>query len=148
MIREMRRFDLAQVMMIEKASFKDGAYSKEQMLYELKENPFSKILVMTDDVEEIIGFLIYMVTFNSATIVQIATRPINRKHKVATKLMNEMVKRLTKKYGEIENITLEVRKPNKIAHQFYLKNKFKDVTIKKKYYENGDDAIYMMRVLL
>ena len=81
MIREMRRLDLAQVMMIEDASFQDGHYSKEQMLYELNENPFSTILVMTDDVEEIVGFLIYMVTFNSATIIQIATRPINRKHR-------------------------------------------------------------------
>lgn len=148
MIREMRRIDLSQVMAIEDASFKDGHYSKEQMLYELNENPFSTILVMIDDAEEIVGFLIYMVTFNSATIVQIATRPFNRKKGVATKLINEMVKRLTKKYGEIENVTLEVRKPNKIAHKFYLKNKFKDVTIKKKYYDNGDDAIYMMRVLL
>lgn len=148
MIREMRRFDLAQVMMIEDASFKDGHYSKEQMLYELNENPFSTILVMTDDIEEIIGFLIYMVTFNSATIIQIATRPFNRKCGVATKLINEMVKRLTKKYGEIENVTLEVRSSNKIAHQLYLKAGFKDVTIKKKYYDNGDDAIYMMRVLL
>ena len=148
MIREMNRLDLAQVMMIEDASFKDGHYSKEQMLYELNENPFTTILVAVDDVEEIIGFLIYMVTFNSATIVQIATRPFNRKRGVATKLMNEMVKRLTKNYGEIENVTLEVRKTNEAAYKFYLKNKFKDVTIKKKYYDNGDDAIYMMRVLL
>lgn len=147
MIREMRRLDLKQTMLIEDASFIDGHYSKEQMLYEYKENPFSKILVAEVD-EEIVGFLIYIVTFNSASIVQIATRPINRKHGIATQLINEMIKRLTKKYGEIENVTLEVRANNKIAHKFYLKNGFKDVTIKKKYYDNGDDAIYMMRVLL
>ncbi|MCQ2792186.1 MAG: ribosomal protein S18-alanine N-acetyltransferase [Bacilli bacterium] len=148
MIREMKRIDLAQIVMIEKASFQDGCYSKEQLLYEYEENPFAKILVMDID-EEIVGFLIYMETFNSATVVQIATRPFNRHRGVATKLINEMIERLMKKgYGVIESVTLEVRENNQIAHQFYLKNGFKDVVVKKKYYENGDNAIYMMRVLL
>lgn len=147
MIREMKRFDLGGVKIVEDLSFNDGRYTKEQLLYELNDNPFAKILVDVVD-EEIVGFLIYMVTFNSATIVQIATRPINRKRGVATKLLNEMIKRISKPYGEVENVTLEVRNSNDVAHNFYLKNGFKDVTIKKKYYENGDDAIYMMRVLL
>ena len=148
MIRFANRFDINAIKMIEDLSFKDGNYSKDQLLYEYKENPFAKILVNVID-EELVGFLIYMVTFNSATIVQIATRPINRKHGVGTALLKAMEKDLLKKgYGEIENVTLEVRAKNKAAHNFYLKNGYKDVHVKKKYYDNGDDAIYMMKVLL
>ena len=78
MIRFANRFDINAIKLIEDLSFTDGRYTKEQLLYEYKDNPFAKILVNVID-EELVGFLIYMITFNSATIVQIATRPINRK---------------------------------------------------------------------
>ena len=148
-IRKMRQQDIYMVMQIEKASFKNGRYTKEQMLYELNENPFTTFLVVEDDVEEIVGYLVYMVTFNSATIVKIAIFPFYRRTNIGTSLLNAMFKDLSSKgYGVIETVTLEVRITNEIAHQFYLKNGFKDVVIKKAYYSNGDDAIYMSKVLL
>lgn len=148
MIRRARRFDINAIAIIENASFADDCYTREQLLYEFKENPFAKILVAVVD-EEVVGFIIYMITFNSATILQVATRPINRRHGIATKLIKAMIDDvMSLGYGVVENITLEVRKSNEVAHNFYLKNNFKDVTIKPKYYNNGEDAIYMMRVML
>lgn len=147
MIRFMKKEDLNQMVAIEDASFQDGHYSKEQLLYEYKENPFAKILVNED--KEVNGFLIYMVTFNSATIIQIAVDPKVRKKGIATKLLEVMDKELLKQgYGKVENVTLEVRSTNKHAIKLYSKNGYKKNHIKKKYYDNGDDAIYMMKVLL
>ena len=147
MIRFMKKEDITSLVAIENDSFKDGKYSKDQLLYEYKENPFSKILVNVDN-NIVNAFLIYMVTFNSATIVQIAVMPKLRKKGIASKLLKAMEKELTKKYGEIENVTLEVRDSNKSAIKLYLKNGYKKNHVKKKYYDNGDDAIYMMKVLL
>lgn len=148
MIRKARRSDINGIALVEGASFNDDKYTHEQLLYEFKDNPFAKIYVDTVD-EEIVGFIIYMITFNSATILQIATRPFNRRKGIATKLLNAMIDDIMSLgYGQVENITLEVRKSNRAAHQFYLKNNFKDVVVKPKYYQNGEDAIYMMRVLL
>ena len=148
MIRFMKKEDITSLVAIENASFKDGKYSKDQLLYEYKENPFSKILVNVDN-NIVNAFLIYMVTFNSATIIQIAVDPKARRKGIATKLLKAMDKELLKQgYGKVENVTLEVRSTNKHAIKLYSKNGYKKNHIKKKYYDNGDDAIYMMKVLL
>ncbi len=139
--------DLDQVCEIEDICFKDGHYNRDQINYEVN-NELSKFYVYEED-DKILGFLIYMITFNSATVVQLATHPKYQRKGVATKLFNEMINYLKSLgYGEIETITLEVRSNNEIAHQFYLKNGFKDTLLKKKYYSNGDDAYYMTRILL
>ena len=48
------------------------------------------------------------------------------------------------KYKDINNILLEVRSKNEIAIKFYLKNKFKHIHTRIKYYED-DDAYIMKR---
>ena len=45
----------------------------------------------------------------------------------------------------IENITLEVSSKNNVAIDFYHKNKFCDVSVRKNYYPDGVDAIMMIR---
>ena len=148
MIRFMEKKDLKDIISIEDASFKDGHYDEKQLLYEFEDNPFAKILINEDE-GKVNAFLIYMVTFNSATIVQIATKPKVRHLGIATKLLKAMENELLKVgYGQIENISLEVRSTNKSAYELYLKSGFKKNHVKKKYYKNGDDAIYMMKVLL
>jgi len=139
--------DINQIIEIEDLCFKDGHYNKDQLLYEIH-NELAKFYVCEED-NVIKGFLIFMVTFNSATVVQLATHPKYQHKGVANKLFNEMINYLNSLgYGEIETITLEVREQNKIAHDFYLKNGFKDILVKDKYYSNGDNAIYMVRILL
>lgn len=147
MIRNVTKLDIDKIIEIENLTFTDGRYSKEQMLYELS-NELSKFVLCERD-NKIVGFLIYMITFNSSTIVQIATDPHYQRQGVATELFTAMLDDINSLgYGQVETITLEVRKQNDIAHNFYLKNNFKDVIIKPKYYSNGDDAIYMSRILL
>lgn len=139
--------DLDMVYEIENLCFTDARYNLDQLLYEVN-NELSKFYVYELD-NKIVGFLIYWITFNSATVVQVATHP-NYQHKgIATSLIDEMFKQLNSLgYGEIETVTLEVRSKNEIAHKFYLKSGFKDILLKKKYYSNGDDAYYMTRILL
>ena len=48
----------------------------------------------------------------------------------------------------VEFITLEVRKGNFAAIALYKKEGYDEITVKKMYYDDGEDAIYMMRSLL
>ena len=62
-------------------------------------------------------------------------------------LLGQMIKDCESKEDVVEFITLEVRVSNAPAIAFYKKHKFSEITIKKNYYSDGEDAIYMVRSL-
>ena len=139
--------DFEQIYEIEQACFVEP-YTREQLMYEFNENPLNKILVACDE-DKIVGFVDYMITFNSATISQIAVLPNYRKKGLGSKLLEEMEKSFPKEIDDVvETITLEVRESNINAISFYKKNGYEDVVIKKHYYKNGENAVYMIKRLL
>ena len=66
-----------------------------------------------------------------------------RKMGIASSLMEKMFVDLKDK--EVVVSTLEVRIHNTPAINFYLKHGYFKEVIKKAYYSNGDDAIYMIK---
>lgn len=139
--------DFEQICEIEQACFVEP-YTREQLMYEFNENPLNKILVAYDE-DKIVGFVDYMITFNSATISQIAVLPNYRKKGLGSKLLEEMEKSFPKEIDDVvETITLEVRESNINAISFYKKNGYENVVIKKHYYKNGENAVYMIKRLL
>ena len=62
------------------------------------------------------------------------------------KLASKMLEFMIKSCKICENITLEVRKSNSIAISLYRKFGFKEVAIRKNYY-NNEDGILMMLVV-
>ena len=146
-IRKVKKEDFEQVYQIEQTCFKDP-YPRKHLEYEFFENPINIILVAEVD-EKIVGFIDFMVTFNSATIVQIAVVPEYRKQKIATNLLNEMEKSFPKDLDDVvENVTLEVRKSNEAAINLYKKDGYEIIVEKKHYYPDGEDAIYMVKRIL
>ena len=146
-IREARVTDFDAVVKLENACFLQP-YNIEQMRYEFNGNPLNKILVACIE-DQIVGFIDYMITFNSATITQIAVDSKFRKQGIATKLLIEMENTFPTDIEEVvENTTLEVRESNLAAINLYKKSGYEVVTIKKHYYEDGENAIYMVKRLL
>ena len=146
-IRKVNKEDFEQVYQIEQTCFKDP-YPRKHLEYEFFENPINIILVAEAD-EKIVGFIDFMVTFNSATIVQIAVVPEYRKQKIATNLLNEMENCFPKDLDDVvENVTLEVRKSNEAAINLYKKDGYETIVEKKHYYPDGEDAIYMVKRIL
>ena len=146
-IRKVKKEDFEQVYQIEQTCFKDP-YPRKHLEYEFFENPINIILVAEVD-EKIVGFIDFMVTFNSATIVQIAVVPEYRKQKIATNLLNEMENCFPKDLDDVvENVTLEVRKSNEAAINLYKKDGYEIIVEKKHYYPDGEDAIYMVKRIL
>jgi len=146
-IRKVKKEDFDQVFEIEQNCFIDP-YPKKQLEYEFNENPLNVFLVALDE-SKIVGFIDFMITFNSATIVQIAVIKEYRKQGIATQLLKEMENTFPKDIDDIvENVTLEVRKSNVAAINLYKKNGYEEVIDKKHYYPDGEDAKYMVKRLL
>ena len=144
-IRKAKISDLEAIKEIEDESF-INPFTKEDLLYEISQNPVSNFLVLEKD-GIVVGFLDYWVTFDSATIDQIAVKKSERNQGFAKILLEKSINDL-KELGEVSFFTLEVRTSNEPAINLYKSFGFQKVTIKEKYYDDGEDAIYMIKGLV
>ena len=144
-IRKAKISDLEAIKEIEDESF-IKPFTKEDLLYEISQNPVSNFLVLEKD-GLVVGFLDYWVTFDSATIDQIAVKKSERNQGFAKILLEKSINDL-KELGEVSFFTLEVRASNEPAINLYKSFDFQKVTIKEKYYDDGEDAIYMIKGLV
>lgn len=103
-------------------------------------NDFFNIIVC--EKSSIVGVLVYDKIYDRIEIEYIVVHPSHRDCGIAT----SMLKYIEKKYSDVKNITLEVRNSNESAINFYSKNGFSRVTIRKNYYGN-EDGILMIKKL-
>lgn len=143
-IRKATKEDLKAIKEIEDESFLNP-FKENDLLYEIEENPVSEFDVLVVD-DEIVAYLDYWITFDSATIDKIAVKKNKRNQGFAGFLLKNAIENLKKQNAEF--FTLEVRKSNLPALNLYEKYGFQKVTIKEKYYEDGEDAIYMVKGLI
>lgn len=144
-IRKAKISDLEAIKEIEDESF-INPFTKEDLLYEISQNPVSNFLVLEKD-GLVVGFIDYWVTFDSATIDQIAVKKSERNQGFAKILLEKSINDL-KELGEVSFFTLEVRASNEPAINLYKSFGFQKVTMKEKYYDDGEDAIYMIKGLV
>lgn len=74
-------------------------------------------------------------------ITNIVTKLDKRGNKIASKMLEELISIASKE--NLKCVTLEVNVHNNIAIKLYEKYNFKQVGIRKKYYNNVDDALIM-----
>ena len=110
--------------------------SKEKISDELNNNPFAKIICYMQD-NKIVGYLYYSLIYDRIEINNIEVDKSYRNKRIATKLLNELIK-------ENKDITLEVNKNNEIALKLYNNFGFEEKAIRKGYY-SGIDGILMER---
>ena len=145
-VRKMLPSDMDAVMKIESEVFV-SPYTEAQMLYELNENPVSHLYCAVVD-NEVVGFVDFSITFNSAYISQIGVKESFRRKGIGNLLIGQIIKDCESQEDPVEFLTLEVRESNVAAQTFYKKHKFQAVTVKKAYYSNGENAIAMVRSLI
>ena len=143
MIRKMTLSDLDEIMEIEKEAFNDH-WKRSDFEYELNENEFSHMVVFEEE-NKVIGMLGYYILFDDAQITTIAVRENCRGKRIASQLMEYLIEDCNRK--ECSVLSLEVRKSNQKAINLYNKFEFVEMNIRKGYYEDGEDAIFMMRAL-
>lgn len=133
--------DIVSLSEIEKVYF-SSPWTKEQFLYEIKDNEFSTIVV-AEEQGKIIGFIVYWILFDNAQICNICVIDEYRNRGIASVLFDIAEEDFRK--HECFNITLEVRVSNVPAINLYLKRGFSKIGIRKNYYQDGEDAYYMMK---
>lgn len=100
---------------------------------------------VSEESGRIVGYVGAVYSCDVADIALIAVHPDYRRRGIAFELLKNAESELMK-FG-IKNLFLEVRKSNATARSLYLKFGFIDVGERKKYYENTEDAIVMLKVL-
>lgn len=127
---------------VEEQCFNSG-YAKSTFEKEL-ENKIAMYLVARIE-DKIVGYAGLWNICGGAEIIDVAVHKEFRRQGIAKKLLLEMIKQC-KSQGVFE-INLEVRKSNTPAIELYKKLGFVENGLRKRYYENTEDAILMQKVL-
>ena len=131
--------DLESIKKILQTEF-DEFWNYEVLKQELASNNSKYIVAKTLD-NIIVGFSGIKIILDTAELMNIVTKKIYRKNGIG-KLMLEYLINYCKKIG-IKTLNLEVNALNTIAINLYKKYNFKEVGLRKKYYNNTYDAILM-----
>lgn len=108
------------------------------------ENENSKYIVAKAN-NEIVGFAGIWIAIDEAHITNIVTKKSFRQNGIGTKLLENLIE-LSKSLN-LNSITLEVKESNLSAGMLYEKAGFEVVGIRKKYYNNLENAIIMTKKL-
>lgn len=119
----------------------DDFWSKEVFKEELK-NPNTYYLKARIN-DEIVGFGGVYQVLDEMQINYIVTKRNRRNLGIASKILYNLISFANNK--NIKLITLEVNEKNIIAIKLYEKFGFKKIAIRKKYYNNTDNAIFMQK---
>ena len=105
------------------------------------QNPNSIYFVAKDKNNNILGFAEILKILDEADITNIVVKKDYRNKGIGTMLLKHLI--LEAKKQNLLTITLEVNEKNKNAILLYKKFKFEELGIRKKYYNNTDNAIIM-----
>lgn len=142
MISEMNLQDLGDIKDCLLTDF-DDFWSYNILKQEL-ENGKSKYFVAKQE-NEIVGFAGVMLVIDEVNIMNIVVRKNKRNLGIGSLLLEEIIR--FSKIHSAASITLEVNEKNIPAIKLYKKYGFKQVGLRKKYYNNEDNAILMDLVL-
>lgn len=106
------------------------------------EDKISKYIVAKID-NEIVGFAGLKVILDEADIMNIVVRIDKRRLGIASMLLKKLLE--IAKLSNCTSITLEVNENNTSAISLYEKYHFKRIGLRKKYYNNTDNAILMKK---
>jgi len=122
-------------------------FDKFWSIYILKndfENENSKYIVAKID-NEIVGFAGIKIIIDEADIMNIAVRIDKRKLGIGSVLLENLIELASNL--KCASITLEVNENNLPAIRLYEKFNFQKIGLRKKYYNNTDNAIIMRKDL-
>lgn len=94
------------------------------------------------DNDKPIGYITYTVSMDFADIQSVFVEEDERKKGVASLLMNAVLEDLEKK---VQKTLLEVREGNVPAINLYKKYGFSNLSVRRKYYPDGENALVMCK---
>ena len=124
---------IEQIFNLEKEIFINSAFNKSYMETLIKADNSFIYTYITDN--KVCGYLMVLDSIDVYEILAIATVKEYRNKGIAQELLDKI---------KTKDIFLEVRESNQIAINFYKKNNFKEISVRKNYYsEPNENAIIM-----
>ena len=134
-IRAVKAEDMSSISDLEQACFDDPFPS--YFLAQLAEaNPDTFLVAVSNG--QIIGYAVVDKWSDHQHLVSIAVLEQSRRKGIGQALLDELVQQIRN-----SPLRLEVRRRNKVALDFYLKNGFRQTGVSHSYYADGEDAIQM-----
>ena len=138
MIKKLTSADIdyiEQIFNLEKEIFKSSAFNKSYLDTLIKgDNSFIYVYLIDDKVS---GYLMILDSIDVYEILAIATVEEYRNKGIAQKLLDKI---------KTKDIFLEVRESNQTAINFYKKNNFKEIRIRKNYYSKPNENAIIMKL--
>ncbi|MGL5055462.1 MAG: ribosomal protein S18-alanine N-acetyltransferase [Fusobacteriaceae bacterium] len=135
---EVRNQILNEICILENKIFGNSSYSEIQ-IREMLDSPSYYIYTSLDQKLKTEGYIIIYNSIDSLEIMKIAVDFQNRNKNIGTKLLKKVLE------NSNLNILLEVRESNSSAINFYKKNGFNQISVRKNYYnDNNENAIIML----
>ena len=103
-----------------------------------KNNGVSFYVIENDDV--VIGYIGRYYFFQEAEVLNFVVDESYQRQGYGQKLFDKI-----EDMKDVKKITLEVRASNIKGINFYTKNGFKQVGVRKRYYKNGEDALLLLK---
>lgn len=126
---------MEQIFNLEKDIFKNSAFSRTYLDTLIKgDNSFIYIYLIDD---KVFGYLMILDSIDVYEILAIATVEEYRNKGIAQELLDKI---------KTKDIFLEVRESNQTAINFYKKNKFKEISIRKNYYSKPTENAIIMKL--
>lgn len=143
-IRKATLKDLDAFWDLEQAAFRRERFSRRQFAYLLSKAKALPLLAL--DGKTPAGYALYTCRthIGAARLYSLAIHPAYRGQGIATRLMTLAEKRLKKDH---DHLYLEVRKDNRKAIRLYKQNGFDLLRTVPGYYEDGTDALKMIKAL-
>jgi ribosomal-protein-alanine acetyltransferase len=134
--------DLDALMALEIAIYPDDAWSRENMAAELS-NPHGFYLVETGEDEAIVAYagLLAPLGTGQGDIQTVTVAPEARRQGLARGMMQKLLDEARRRGAE--ELFLEVRVDNEAAQVLYRELGFETISVRKRYYKGGIDALTM-----
>jgi ribosomal-protein-alanine N-acetyltransferase len=128
----MKDKDIPAVVEIENLSFR---FPKPEAIFREDEHKY----LAAKDEDKIVGYIGVEKILDEVHIINMAVHPDYRGKGIGKRLMQHIL-------NDEEVFFLEVRVSNESAKKIYEKYGFKDISIRKSYYADGEDAYVMRRI--
>ena len=136
-ISKMKDEDIEEALLTEQ-SHNIHILSKNILKEDIKNKNYNYLVAKSND-GKIIGYIGISYVIDSADIISIVVHKDYTQKGIATLLLQEIF--AFAKENNIQKIMLEVRSSNLPAQKLYEKHGFKQIAIRKKYYDNTEDAL-------
>ena len=136
-ILEMSSCDVLQVVKLEEKILGE-TLGEEFLLKGIINNPSMFLVAKQND--KVIGYISGYFMDGIGEIYNFLVDDIYQRQGIGNMLFDKLME-----INKVTSLTLEVRKSNQKGYNFYLKKGFKEISVRKNYYKNGDDAIVMIK---